>query len=229
MFVYHSARIGLPDYHHLQEIDTLIRMLAAKLEGIWQQPDAGMWESRGRPHHHTYSKAMCWVAFDRAAAWLCDRDADLSERYRRLAANVREEVLEKGFDRRRNSFVRAYDDDALDAAVLRLPFVGLIDPCDERMIGTVAAIERELVSGGLVWRYRSEDTDDGLEQGEGAFVAAGFWLADALQCRGGRTRPGPCSNGCWGGPMMSVCWLRNYRANRIVSLANFRRPCRICP
>jgi len=136
------------------------------------------------PHHHTYSKALCWVAFDRAAAWLCDRDADLSERYRRLAANVREEVLEKGFDRRRNSFVWAYDDDALDAAVLRLLFVGLIDPCDERMIGTVAAIEGELVRGGLVWRYRSEDTDDGLEQGEGAFVAAGFWLADALHAQG---------------------------------------------
>ena len=182
--LYHSARIGLPDEHHLQETDTLIRMLAAKLEGIWQQPDAGIWESRGRPHHHTYSKAMCWVAFDRAAAWLCDRDADLSERYRRLAATVREEVLEKGFDRRRNSFVRAYDDDALDAAVLRLPFVGLIDPCDERMIGTVAAIEGELVRGGLVWRYRSEDTDDGLEQGEGAFVAAGFWLVDALHAQG---------------------------------------------
>ncbi len=75
--LYRAARIGLSDEHHENETDTLIRMLAARLEGIWTQPDAGIWESRGPLHHHTYSKAMCWVAFDRAAAWLHDRDPKL--------------------------------------------------------------------------------------------------------------------------------------------------------
>ena len=155
----------------------LIAMLADKVAQLWREPDAGIWESRGKLRHHVYSKAMCWVAFDRAASMG-------EERYRPLAQEVREEVLRQGFNAARSSFTRAYDDDALDAAVLRLPLVGFIDARDERMLGTVAAIERELMVDGLVRRYATVRTDDGVGEDEGAFLAASCWLADVWAMQG---------------------------------------------
>ncbi len=164
--------------------DQLIRLLAARLEEIWQQPDAGIWESRGPLLHHTYSKVMCWVAFDRTAAWLAERDPQLSARYCQLAQRVRDQVLEKGIDPSRNCFVRAYGDSALDAAALRIPLVGFLPASDPRVSATVAAIERDLCRDGLCRRYRPEETDDGLSGDEGAFVAVSFWLAEVLHMQG---------------------------------------------
>jgi GH15 family glucan-1,4-alpha-glucosidase len=166
------------------DTDAMFRLLVRNLEGEWRKPDAGIWESRGDPSHHVYSKAMCWVAFDRAARWFDGNDAALSSHYRLLADEVKAEVLERGFDRDRNAFTSAYGDATLDASVLRLPLVGFIAADDPRMIGTVAAIERELIRDGFVLRYQTGQTDDGVGGDEGAFLAASFWLVDVYTMQG---------------------------------------------
>ena len=177
--LYVSARNGVHDGE-----GALIGALADRLKQIWREPDAGIWESRGPACHHTYSKAMCWVGFDRAARWFQDRDPRRAAGYRRLADRVHAQVLKRGFDRRRGSFVRAFDDHALDASTLRLALVGFLPPDDPRIVGTVAAAERELMPDGLVLRYRPGATDDGVGGREGAFIAASFWLADVYVLQG---------------------------------------------
>ncbi|HEX7657216.1 MAG TPA: glycoside hydrolase family 15 protein, partial [Sphingomonas sp.] len=164
--------------------DEIVALLARKLETIWRQPDAGIWESRGDLTHHVYSKAMCWVAFDRAAKMLSESRPDDARRWRDLAQEVREEVLEKGFDSGRNAFTRSYEDKTLDAAVLRLPIVGFIDANDARMVATVKAIEQDLCRDGLVYRYSSDHTDDGVGGAEGVFLAVACWLADVYAMQG---------------------------------------------
>jgi GH15 family glucan-1,4-alpha-glucosidase len=151
------------------------------LETIWEQPDSGLWEMRGAPRHFTYSKVMAWVAFDRAvdAIEKGGRDGPL-EKWRTIRDRIHADVCEKGYDPERNTFVQSYGAKALDASLLRIPLVGFLPPDDPRVIGTVEAIQRELVVDGLVRRYRTEEADDGLPQGEGAFIACTFWLADAL-------------------------------------------------
>ena len=181
--LYQAAQEGVAD---AASIDQLMRMLVGKLERIWQQPDAGIWEFRSEPSQHVYSKVMCWVAFDRASGWFGDSDPKLAAHYRELAEKVRAEVLDKGFDRDRNAFVRGYDDRELDAVNWRIPLVGFLSADDPRMCGTVEAIEHGLCrSDGLLMRYRPAVTDDGLEQQEeGALVAANFWLVDVYQLQG---------------------------------------------
>ncbi|MCQ8783717.1 glycoside hydrolase family 15 protein [Mangrovibrevibacter kandeliae] len=166
--------------------EALVRLLADNLEDLWEKPDAGIWESRGEPRHHTYSKVMCWTAFDRASRWFEESDPEASRRYRDLADRVKAVVLEKGFHADRNSFVRAFDDSALDAAALRLPLVGFLPADDPRVLGTVAAIETHLMRDGLVARYETGATDDGVGGDEGAFVAAGYWLANVYALQGRR-------------------------------------------
>ena len=172
---------GLP---RREEADRLIRLLAQRLEEIWDQPDAGIWEQRGEPRHHVYSKAMCWAGFDRAARLFQKDEAKAAQHCRSLAELVKAQIFEQGFDRDRNSFVAAYGEKALDASVLRLPLVGLLPASDPRMGGTVVAIERELVRDGLVHRYATQETDDGIAGDEGAFLAASFWLADVYALQG---------------------------------------------
>ncbi|MGN6373932.1 MAG: glycoside hydrolase family 15 protein [Sphingomonas sp.] len=167
-----------------EEADELVTLLVQKLETIWRQRDAGIWESRGDPKHHVYSKAMCWVAFDRAAEMMKDSAPEDARRWRDLAQEVRAEVLDKGFDRDRQAFTRAYDDKALDGAVLRLPIVGFIDADDHRMVSTVEAIERELGRDDLVYRYSVDHTDDGVGGAEGTFLAVSCWLADVYALQG---------------------------------------------
>ncbi len=177
--IFVAARRGLA-----QDSDIIIRLLAEKLESIWRGRDAGIWESRGAPKHHTYSKAMCWVAFDRAARWMERRDAAEAGRWRGLADEAKNIVLRHGFDEHHGTFTRAFADEAREAAVLRLPLVGFIDAHDERMVRTVAAIERDLLRDGYVWRYSTDMTDDGVGGEEGAFLAVGCWLADVYAMQG---------------------------------------------
>lgn len=158
----------------------LERELLAHLEKIWRDPDEGIWEVRSGREHFVHSKAMAWVAFDRAikSAETYNLQGPLS-RWRDVRDEIHDDVCRKGFNEAKGSFVRAYGSEHLDASLLLLPAIGFLPPEDERIRGTVAAIERELVVDGLVLRYDSARAEDGLPAGEGVFLACSFWLADA--------------------------------------------------
>ena len=163
--------------------------LVEHLETIWEEPDHGLWEVRSEPRHFVHSKVMAWVAFDRMAEAAKAKEMDeQATRWRSLADDVHEQVCSKGFDPDRNTFVLAYDSDALDASLLLLPRLGFLPPDDPRMVGTIDAVQRELTVDGLVLRYRMDDAgmEDGLPGAEGAFIACSFWLVEALS-RIGRT------------------------------------------
>jgi GH15 family glucan-1,4-alpha-glucosidase len=165
----------------------LLTTLMAHLEEVWNNPDEGIWEVRGGRRHFTHSKLMVWLAFDRAAR-LVDEGyyPGPAEHWRTLRDQIHRDVCEKGFNQQRNAFVQYYGADTLDAALLMIPLVGFLPPTDPRVAGTVEAIRRELISGGLVMRYRSESSVDGLPPGEGVFLPCSFWLVDNLVMAGRR-------------------------------------------
>jgi len=156
------------------------REILAHVEKVWREPDEGIWEVRSTREQFTYSKAMAWVAFDRAikSAETWNLPAPLG-RWREIRKEIHEDVCARGFDPELNSFVRAYGTQELDASLLLLPAIGFLPGDDPRICGTVAAIERRLVRDGLVYRYRQAESDDGLKGDEGVFLACSFWLADA--------------------------------------------------
>jgi GH15 family glucan-1,4-alpha-glucosidase len=163
----------------------LLTALMQNLEKVWNQPDEGIWEVRGPRRHFTHSKVMAWVALDRAVrAVEAGFHKGPLERWRKLRDRIHRDVCEQAFNRRRNAFVQYYGSDALDAALLMIPMVGFLPPHDPRVIGTVEGIRRELVSDGLVMRYRTEEGVDGLPPGEGAFLPCSFWLVDNLMLAG---------------------------------------------
>ena len=174
----HQARIGgLP---HIAAGWDLQLALLDHLETIWREPDEGIWEVRGPRQHFTHSKVMAWVAFDRAIKSIerFKLDGPL-ERWRTIRAEIHAQVCAHGFDPGMSSFVRFYGTTELDASLLLLPTVGFLPPNDPRIQGTIDAIERRLVKDGLVLRYDTLRSDDGLPPGEGAFLACSFWLVDA--------------------------------------------------
>jgi GH15 family glucan-1,4-alpha-glucosidase len=155
------------------------------LEGAWQRPDRGMWESRGEPRHYVHSKVMAWVAFDRAVkAVETSHFEGPVERWRAIRSAIHDEICTKGFDSQRNTFVQSYGANKLDAALLLMPTVGFLPAKEPRMLGTVRAIERELIQDGLVWRYIRDDEPGGLADAEGAFLACCFWYVDNLKLQG---------------------------------------------
>jgi len=163
----------------------LLLALMQNLEKVWSDPDEGIWEVRGPRRHFTHSRVMAWFALDRAVAALeAGFQTGPLERWRKLRVRIHRDVCAHGFNRQRNAFVQYYGSDALDAAVLMIPMVGFLPPDDPRVIGTVEAIRRELVSGGLVLRYRTEAGVDGLPPGEGVFLPCSFWLVDNLSLMG---------------------------------------------
>jgi len=161
--------------------------LLKHLEKIWREPDEGLWEVRGPRQHFTHSKAMAWVAFDRAikSADTYGLPGDV-DHWRLIREQIHNDVCTRGYDAELGSFVQAYGSKLLDASLLLLPAIGFLPPDDERIIGTIAAIERDLLVGGLVRRYDSEVTADGLPPGEGLFIACSFWLVDAYLMVGRR-------------------------------------------
>jgi GH15 family glucan-1,4-alpha-glucosidase len=151
------------------------------LETIWREPDEGIWEVRGPRQHFTHSKVMVWVAFDRAVKSVEQLGEEGPiDRWRMLRDQIHADVCRNGFDSELGSFVQAYGSKALDASLLLLPIVGFLPPSDPRIVGTVRAIERRLVVDGLVFRYDTGKTKDGLPPSEGAFLACSFWLVDNL-------------------------------------------------
>jgi alpha,alpha-trehalase len=147
---------------------------------VWKQPDHGIWEARGEPRHYVSSKLMCWVALDRGARLAERRGEDeLVNNWQELAEEIREDILDRGVDKR-GVFRQHYDTDALDASNLLIPLVRFLPPDDERVCATVAAIRDELTENGLVLRYRTDETDDGQAGEEGTFLICSFWLVSAL-------------------------------------------------
>jgi len=155
------------------------------LKKIWQEPDEGIWEVRGAPRHFTHSKVMAWVAYDRSikSAETFGLEGPLDE-WRKLRDEIYAEVCAKAFDNELGTFVQSYGSKQLDASLLLMPCVGFLPVSDPRVVGTITAIERRLLRDGFVMRYDTEQTDDGLPPGEGAFLACSFWLVDVYVLQG---------------------------------------------
>jgi GH15 family glucan-1,4-alpha-glucosidase len=177
MDVHHQARRGGLTTNE-SGWDAQIKFLE-HLARIWREPDQGIWEMRGPPQNFTYSKVMAWVAFDRAikSAESFGLEGPL-DYWRKLREEICDDVLARGFDKARGTFVQAYGSDQLDANLLLLPCVGFLPAHDPRVKNTVTAIEQRLVRNGFVMRYSTEDVEDALPPGEGAFLACSFWLVD---------------------------------------------------
>jgi GH15 family glucan-1,4-alpha-glucosidase len=157
------------------------RALLDHLEAIWDQPDEGIWEMRSGRRQFTYSKMMVWVAFDRAIRSVEEFGLEGPvEHWRALNARIHEEICNRAFDPTIGAFVQSYGSKNLDASLLLIPTIGFLPPHDPRVRSTIEAIERNLMTEGLVLRYNTTETSDGLPAGEGAFLACSFWLADSL-------------------------------------------------
>jgi GH15 family glucan-1,4-alpha-glucosidase len=178
MDTFHQARVGGVEMH--RSIWDLQRALIDHVAKVWSQPDDGIWEVRGPRRRFTFSQVMAWVAIDRAvkSAEQFGLPGPIGD-WRNLRQTISDEIWREGFDPVRNTFVQAFGDPGLDASLLLLAQVGFVDAKDAAYVGTVEAIERELLIDGFVQRYRTEQTDDGLPAGEAAFLACSFWLADA--------------------------------------------------
>ena len=147
---------------------------------VWQQPDQGIWEARGKPQHYVSSKLMCWVALDRAAKLAGIRgDPDLQQKWGSVADEIRADILEHGVSDK-GVLKQHYETDALDASVLLAANFEFLPPSDERLRATVNAIADDLTEDGFVLRYRTDETDDGLSGKEGTFLICSFWLVSAL-------------------------------------------------
>jgi GH15 family glucan-1,4-alpha-glucosidase len=170
---------------HTEDDFRVLVLLLKHLQTIWQDPDEGIWETRGGAQQFTYSKLMAWVAFDRAVLlaeqmkykapikdWKATRDA------------IHAQICEKGFNAERGCFVRAYGSNELDASLLQIPLVGFLPGSDQRVQNTVEAIRQDLMRDGLVLRYNTANVNDGLPPGEGVFLACSFWMVSSLKAVG---------------------------------------------
>ena len=174
-------------YQHARNRDALSertwRLVVVAVESalrVWREPDRGIWEVRGEPRHFTLSKVMCWVAADRGALLAALRgDPVRAARWRRAADEIHADVCERGLGAK-GRFTQHYDTEELDASLLLLPLVRFLPPEDPRLRATVLAIAEELTVDQMVLRYRTEATDDGLDQPEGSFTTCSFWLVSAL-------------------------------------------------
>jgi GH15 family glucan-1,4-alpha-glucosidase len=155
----------------------------------WTDPDEGIWEVRGGSKQFTHSKLMAWVAADRAVKTVEEFGLPgPAKRWAALRDEIRRDILTKGYDADRGTFTQFYGSRELDAALLMVPLVGFLPASDERVRGTVTAIEQELLQDGFVQRYTQPPGEgvDGLPSGEGAFLACSFWLADNYALMGRR-------------------------------------------
>ncbi|MEO5926438.1 MAG: glycoside hydrolase family 15 protein [Bryobacteraceae bacterium] len=164
----------------------VVESLLKFLETAWEKPDEGIWEVRGPRRHFTHSKMMAWVALDRAVKAMRQGWMPYNESWENLRDRVHAQVCANGFDADLNSFVQFYGAKHLDASLLMMPLVGFLPATDPRIVGTIAAIEKHLMSDGFVARYTTDPNVDGLPHGEGAFLPCTFWLADNYVLQGRR-------------------------------------------
>ncbi len=170
---------------------SLQRTLVNHLADHWDDPDHGLWEIRGPVRHFTHSKVLAWGAFDRAVRAVEEHGCEGPvEEWRRIRERIRAQVMEKGVDHERGCFVQHFDTTEVDASLLLLPGLGFIAGDDPLMLGTLRAIEEDLVVGdGLLLRYRTEERPadenvDGLHGSEGSFLACSFWRVSAYLAAG---------------------------------------------
>ncbi|WP_448207097.1 glycoside hydrolase family 15 protein [Azospirillum sp. sgz302134] len=181
----HQARQGGLGNNHAGW--QLQRALVQHLEAIWNQPDEGIWETRGGRRHFTFSKIMAWAAIDRAVKSVEQFGMDGPvERWKALRRHIHQDVCANGYDSDVGGFVQFYGGKEPDASLLLMPVIGFLPPQDPRVRGTVAAVERHLLKDGFVQRYDTGKSNDGLPPGEGAFLACSFWLVDAYVLQGRR-------------------------------------------
>lgn len=159
----------------------LVCAMVSAVQRRWSEPDNGIWEIRGNPRHHVYSKVMCWVTVDRALTLATRFDREAGHDWDALRTEISDEVKDRGWSDRARSYTAAYDGTDLDAATLHIGLSGLIDPSDPRFAATVIATEAELRSGSTVYRYHH---DDGLPGGEGGFHLCAAWLVEAYLLTG---------------------------------------------
>jgi GH15 family glucan-1,4-alpha-glucosidase len=152
----------------------------------WDQPEEGIWETRGGQQPYVYGRLMSWVAFDRAIRIATNHGlpADL-QRLATVRDAIYQQIMKKGWNAKRAAFVQHYDTDVLDASLLLMPLVGFVSPTDPMWLSTLRAMDRELVSDSLVYRYNPSASPDGLRGHEGTFSIATYWYVDAL-ARAGR-------------------------------------------
>lgn len=177
-------REGLPD--PLTDRDwELVLAMASAVAQRWNEPDNGIWEIRGAPRHHVYSKVMCWVTIDRALTLATEFEREPDPEWSALRQKISDDVLENGWNAQAYSYTAAYDGVDLDAATLHIGLSGLVNPLDPRFVATVSATEAVLRTGSTVYRYRH---DDGLPGTEGGFHLCAAWLIEAYLLTGQRSQ-----------------------------------------
>jgi GH15 family glucan-1,4-alpha-glucosidase len=175
VYLHTRSREQLPE-----ELWPLLRAQVEQAIDHWRDTDRGIWEVRGEPQHFTSSKLFCWVALDRGARLAVIHDEpEIAAKWQAVADEIHADILANGLDER-GVFTQYYGTKALDASLLLLPLLRFLPADDERVRATVLAIADELTKDGLVLRYLTDETDDGLEGEEGTFTICSFWLVSAL-------------------------------------------------
>ncbi len=172
----------------LEDDDDAWNMQRSLVNGLcetWREPDHGLWEIRGPARHFTHSRAMVWAAFDRAVRAVEDEGLEGPvERWRECRDEVCEAIMTDGYDAERNTFTQHDETTEVDASLLVLPLIGFVNGDDPKMLGTIEAVEKDLLRDGLLMRYRTETDIDGLPGDEHPFLACSFWLVSAYAAAG---------------------------------------------
>lgn len=176
--IYQYYRLMPGALDEIEDMWELVKNIMTTVTEEWRNPDKGIWELRGKDHHFVSSKVMCWVALDRGAeiAYMLDKTT-YRERWRREAEAIRRDVLDNGWKEELQSFSQTYDNTVLDASLLLMEPYGFMAADDIRYRKMVAAVKKELLHNGLMYRYNSED-DFGMPSS--AFTICTFWLIRAL-------------------------------------------------
>lgn len=181
---YQARSSGIP--RRVRNLE-LQHQLVSHLQTMWQNPDQGIWEERGKPQHFIYSKVMAWVAMDRAIHSVEHHrmkvDGDQLEQWKAIRQQIHDQVCSRGFNRKLNSFVVHYGSNRVDASLLLLSLVGFLPANDPRILGTIAQVEKDLMTGGVLKRNRPRNP----ASRQGAFLACSFWLVQALALAGKKT------------------------------------------